>query len=84
MHEAGDLHPFGLPITTDGLCGLEKVLDLGELGLDRGSGNGSKGRGKESADIRLQIGRMRTQTRTRPCLSGGECSHRGRTRPRGC
>ena len=28
VHEAGDLHPFGLPITTHGLGGLKQVFDL--------------------------------------------------------
>ena len=28
VHEAGELHPLGLPITTDGLRSLEEVLDL--------------------------------------------------------
>ena len=50
MHEAGDLHPLGLPIATDGLRCLEEVLDLGELGLEYG-GEGAREGKKHRARI---------------------------------
>lgn len=34
MNEAGDLHPLRLAVPTNGLCGLQEVLDLGELSLN--------------------------------------------------
>jgi hypothetical protein len=33
VYEPGDLHPFGLSVSPDGLGSLEEVLDLREFGL---------------------------------------------------
>jgi hypothetical protein len=33
VYEPGDLHPFGLSVSPDGLGSLKEVLDLREFGL---------------------------------------------------